>query len=366
MAILSNGLETLEVGATAWRLIINSNLSKIYSKTEADGVFLKKTGGTLTGFLTLHADPTSNLHAVTKQYVDNGLSGVTTASDTATFTNKTLDDMTNKIGADHVHFKVYNNTGSTLTRGTVVTFLGYDSGEDAIRVTPVTTLTDVAIGIVEADISTAAYGLVINTGVIDNIDTSGYPINTILYQDGAGSLTDTQPVADYYQACAVVVRQQSVNGALMVEFTEPKRAHWDDRYYTESEIDTIMGSAGLLPSQAGKDGYYLRTNGTTAYWDPISFDASNYMAATEIPTAEDNAIDFSTATVFELTATAADITASNLVAGQSGIILVHSGENITGWGSEFKFKNVPTDLSGDELFSYYIDNSSSIWIGRLQ
>jgi len=31
---------------------------------------LDKTGGTMTGFITLHADPTSALHAVTKQYAD--------------------------------------------------------------------------------------------------------------------------------------------------------------------------------------------------------------------------------------------------------------------------------------------------------
>lgn len=31
---------------------------------------LALAGGTLTGFLTLHANPTSNLHAATKQYVD--------------------------------------------------------------------------------------------------------------------------------------------------------------------------------------------------------------------------------------------------------------------------------------------------------
>lgn len=34
------------------------------------------TGGTLTNFLTLHSDPTSNFHAVTKQYVDNVVSGL--------------------------------------------------------------------------------------------------------------------------------------------------------------------------------------------------------------------------------------------------------------------------------------------------
>ncbi len=34
-----------------------------------------KTGGEVTGFITLHADPTLNLHAVTKQYADAALTG---------------------------------------------------------------------------------------------------------------------------------------------------------------------------------------------------------------------------------------------------------------------------------------------------
>lgn len=33
--------------------------------------YVQNTGGTLSGFLTLHADPTNNLHAATKQYVDS-------------------------------------------------------------------------------------------------------------------------------------------------------------------------------------------------------------------------------------------------------------------------------------------------------
>lgn len=35
--------------------------------------YLKKAGGTMTGFLTLHAAPTSNLHASTKKYVDDAI-----------------------------------------------------------------------------------------------------------------------------------------------------------------------------------------------------------------------------------------------------------------------------------------------------
>ncbi len=36
MAILQNGIETVELGATAWRVIYNSNFEKLYTKTEVD------------------------------------------------------------------------------------------------------------------------------------------------------------------------------------------------------------------------------------------------------------------------------------------------------------------------------------------
>lgn len=44
--------------------------------TAADVSALPIGGGTLTGFLTLDADPTAALHAATKQYVDNVASGI--------------------------------------------------------------------------------------------------------------------------------------------------------------------------------------------------------------------------------------------------------------------------------------------------
>lgn len=38
---------------------------------DRDNTRLPLAGGTMTGFITLHADPTSNMHAVTKQYADS-------------------------------------------------------------------------------------------------------------------------------------------------------------------------------------------------------------------------------------------------------------------------------------------------------
>lgn len=36
MARLENGLETMELGVTSWRLIINDNFTKVYAKSEVD------------------------------------------------------------------------------------------------------------------------------------------------------------------------------------------------------------------------------------------------------------------------------------------------------------------------------------------
>ena len=57
---------------------------------------MPKTGGTFTGAVTLHADPTSNLHAATKQYVDSQITEKLEASDAMVFkgtlgTNGTVD-----------------------------------------------------------------------------------------------------------------------------------------------------------------------------------------------------------------------------------------------------------------------------------
>lgn len=98
---------------------------------------LNLTGGTLTGFLTLHADPTSALHAASKQYVDNLLNGVrwkqpvlaaSTANVTISSAPATLDGVTLTSG-DRVLLKdqsttsqngiyIFNGTGSALTRAT--------------------------------------------------------------------------------------------------------------------------------------------------------------------------------------------------------------------------------------------------------
>lgn len=47
MARLANGIETMELGVTAWRSIINDNFARIYTKSEIDA---KLSGDDATNF----------------------------------------------------------------------------------------------------------------------------------------------------------------------------------------------------------------------------------------------------------------------------------------------------------------------------
>ena len=95
LSILRNGaaastivFDTASASTTTGNNVINlgnnmiTGLSNAVGLTDAislqyaDGRYVNVTGDTMTGFLTLHADPTSALHATTKQYVDMFVSGI--------------------------------------------------------------------------------------------------------------------------------------------------------------------------------------------------------------------------------------------------------------------------------------------------
>ena len=84
----------------------NNDTTSVHGIADTADLLLK-SGGTMTGALTLSADPSSSLHAATKQYVDNTASGViakpqvlgaTTANIAATYNNGTAG-----VGATLTH-----------------------------------------------------------------------------------------------------------------------------------------------------------------------------------------------------------------------------------------------------------------------
>lgn len=116
--------------------------------------YVKKAGDTMTGFLTLHANPTANLHAATKQYVDTSIENAaklfttTTTITTDTASSVVFDTSTVTLSTcliyyngllmtPGVNYSITNNTtialsGWTANKGDIFTVSGKQADETSV------------------------------------------------------------------------------------------------------------------------------------------------------------------------------------------------------------------------------------------
>jgi hypothetical protein len=79
---------------------ITTRTANFLTTTTGDTTYVKKSGDTMNGFLTLHAAPTANNHSSTKKYVDDSINNLnlgnylTTATADAAYLKKSGDTMT--------------------------------------------------------------------------------------------------------------------------------------------------------------------------------------------------------------------------------------------------------------------------------
>ena len=98
---------------------------RYYTETEADAKYVAKSGSTMTGFLTLHADPTNALHAATKEYVDNVAAGVKAAPSCRVYSASNLSG-TYSNGTDGVGATLNLGPATTLTIDGITSWSQYD------------------------------------------------------------------------------------------------------------------------------------------------------------------------------------------------------------------------------------------------
>jgi len=155
--------------------------------------------------------------------------------------------------------EVYNSTGATLAKGTVVYINGGQGNlptvTKALAVGDITSAQ--TFGVVQSDISNQSNGYVVVAGGINSLDTQAYSVGTALYLSPtiAGAYTSTKPYApDHIVYIGVVVRSHPTMGVIEVKI--------QNGY----ELDELHNVAAQSPSN--NDGIFYNT--TTSLWESKS------------------------------------------------------------------------------------------------
>jgi len=113
--------------------------------------------------------------------------------------------------SSYSQIRVLNNSGVLISAGDPVFVTGYTTATTVSKATSSTT--QPILGLAKTSIPNGANGIIVVSGVLENINTSGFSAGNILYAGTSGGLTTTQDIGG---AVAVVV-YASENGIISVD-----------------------------------------------------------------------------------------------------------------------------------------------------
>jgi hypothetical protein len=164
-----------------------------------------------------------------------------------------------QIGQE-TYYRVKNQTGSTLTNGTVVMATGAVGNSGHITVAPAVANGSVpayyVMGLVTAEILDGADGLVTHFGVVRGVQTNGGDVSetwtdgTILWAHPTqpGKMTKTEPTAPAIKVpVAIVLKAGPSNGSLFVRPTHTGRlADLNDVVITNPQAGDVLTFNGTV------------------------------------------------------------------------------------------------------------------------
>jgi hypothetical protein len=166
--------------------------------------------------------------------------------------------------AQNLVTEVYNETGATLTKGTIVYINGGHGNLPTITKALATSDATSAqtYGIVRTDITNNNNGYVTVIGNLDNIDTQAYAAGTQLYLSGttAGAWTDVKPYAPIHLVyVGIVVRSHPTQGVIEVKIQNG------------FELDELHN----VSAQSPNNGDILQYVSSTSLWTSVAGTTSN-------------------------------------------------------------------------------------------
>ena len=173
--------------------------------------------------------------------------------------------------ANNLVSEVYNSTGATLTKGTVVYINGGQGNLPTVTKAQANSEANSAqtYGVVRADISNMSNGYVTVAGSLGDLNTNGFTDGTTLYLSPttAGAFTSTKPTSpDHIVYIGVVVRAHPTQGVIEVNIQNTQEL---------SESSDV-----LITSPTG--GQILQYDGTASLWKNVAGTTSNILEGTNL------------------------------------------------------------------------------------
>ena len=157
-------------------------------------------------------------------------------------------DVVQQIGLE-TYARVQNNTGVTITNGTVVGFSGVGP-DDTLEVTPYlangATPTLYVLGVMTHDLPDTEKGYCTTFGYVRDVNTNAFTVGDILYASPtvAGALTKVKPTApNNVVPIAAVLHVSATVGVIFVRPTIQQQLYYGEFTKTDSQSPAVINTA---------------------------------------------------------------------------------------------------------------------------
>jgi hypothetical protein len=146
--------------------------------------------------------------------------------------------VTLQLGQESVQM-VKNPTAGTIGNGLAVRVTGSTSGRMTVDLADNNTVAGATgvIGVLTNDIAAGAEGYVTTYGLVHDLNTASWTVGSVLYLNGAGSLTATRPTNGRIVQLGYVLDQSATSGTIFVN--------------PQQNFEPIIGSICTVPGQTG-------------------------------------------------------------------------------------------------------------------
>jgi len=259
-------------------------LNGIYLGAHSVAPTLDLNGDPLTGgelyFNTADADPANHIMMAYNGTTWNPAYGINIATDAITFTNKTIDDVSNYVNANALHYPI--KASGIINRGDCL--VAVDTLGDGTIVAAVRSANNQpAIGMSDSNLANNELGKALTVGTFKNFDATGLTVGQILYPDATGSMTNTPTIADgnYNQPCAFVAEINGGNAQLVINFHSAHESSDLISYGAGSVKDFLDNAARVDTANTFTENQTISNIGPVLTFDDTSGSGGGRVVATD-------------------------------------------------------------------------------------